>query len=158
MKKIIKSIIEFFLWLFKGKIPVPKKSVIIYPEYKPTLFDFEIADLLNKYRFENKLPFLNFGLNKLLCNVAFSHSKYMAFLNNPSHDLFQQRADEFPLQKLGEIVAYNYNTPESTVTAWLNSPHHKSVIDNKDYVEIGIAKAVSSSGKNYVTVLFLSDK
>lgn len=158
MKKIIKEIVEFFLWLFKSKVPTQPKPTYNYPEYKPNKFDFEIADLLNKYRKEKDLPYLNVGLNKMLCNIAYAHCKYMAFWNKASHDGFQQRADEFPQQRVGEIIAYNFQTPLSNVQAWLTSEHHKAVIDNKIYTSIGLANAVSTAGKKYVTVLFLSDE
>ena len=153
----MKKIANFFIWLFTGKKPAEPKPVFIYPDYKPTKYDFDIADSLNAYRKRQNLPHLNFGLNKKLCDIAFAHCKYMAFCNKPSHVGFQQRANEFPNHTLGEIVAYNFQTPASTVQGWLASPDHKAVIDGRDYDEIGIARVVSDGGKNYVTVLFLTN-
>jgi uncharacterized protein YkwD len=57
-------------------------------------------------------------------------------------------------KNVGENIAYNYNTPEAAVTAWLNSPSHKQNIEG-DYTNFGISIRVSPEGKSYYTNIFV---
>jgi uncharacterized protein YkwD len=53
----------------------------------------------------------------------------------------------------GENVAWNYNTPESVMNAWMNSPGHRRNILNPRYRQIGVG-AVTSSRGIYATQCF----
>ena len=54
----------------------------------------------------------------------------------------------------GEIVAYGYNTPQTVVDAWMNSPAHRDVILYGVFQEFGAGLIYSSSGRPYWTVDF----
>ena len=76
-----------------------------------------------------------------------------------SHDLFQQRAtnlmEVLGADRVAENLAYNYQTPESAMNAWLNSPGHKANIVG-DFTHLGISITVNqATGKKYYTNMFI---
>ena len=79
-----------------------------------------------------------------------------------NHDYFQQRADNL-IEVLGatrvaENIAYNYQTSESAMSAWLNSPDHKANIEG-DYTHFGISVTTDeATGKKYYTNIFIKKK
>ena len=79
-----------------------------------------------------------------------------------NHDYFQQRADNL-IEVLGatrvaENIAYNYQAPESAISAWLNSPGHKANIEG-DFTHFGISITVDEiTGKKYYTNMFIKKK
>ena len=110
--------------------------------------------LINQYRTEKLLTHLLVDLE--LAKVSFSHSKYMAKKQLPSHDNFMNRVATFPKRLLGEVVAYNYHTPESTLQAWKNSPTHNEILINPNYSNIGLSYEYDNYGKRYVCALLSS--
>lgn len=54
----------------------------------------------------------------------------------------------------GENLAYGYNTAESVMEGWMNSPGHRANILNKNFNQIGIGVYVDASGVVYATQLF----
>jgi uncharacterized protein YkwD len=54
----------------------------------------------------------------------------------------------------GENVAVNYNTPQSVMTAWMNSPGHRRNILNPRYRYIGVGGVTGSGGRIYSTQCF----
>jgi len=54
----------------------------------------------------------------------------------------------------GENVAVNYNTPQSVMTAWMNSPGHRRNILNARYRYIGVGGVEGSGGRIYSTQCF----
>ena len=54
----------------------------------------------------------------------------------------------------GENIAYGYRTPEAVMQGWLNSPGHRSNIENGGYVVIGVAAATTADGTPYWTQNF----
>ena len=55
---------------------------------------------------------------------------------------------------VSENIAYNYNSAQSVLTAWLNSPTHKQNIEG-DFTDFGISIRVNSTGKKYYTNIFV---
>ncbi|HZT91280.1 MAG TPA: CAP domain-containing protein [Gaiellaceae bacterium] len=49
----------------------------------------------------------------------------------------------------GENIAYGYQTAQSVVTAWLNSPGHRANIENSTYRATGVGAAAASNGLVY---------
>jgi uncharacterized protein YkwD len=49
----------------------------------------------------------------------------------------------------GENIADGFRTPESVMTAWLNSPGHRANLENPTWAVIGIGVAQSASGVVY---------
>ncbi len=55
----------------------------------------------------------------------------------------------------GENIAMGQRTPQEVVTAWMNSPGHRSNILSTAYTEIGVGCAKSSNGSYYWTQMFI---
>ncbi len=115
----------------------------------------EILDLVNIHR--NSL-----GLNKITKDqryasaYAVDHTKYMMDLGQINHDNFGVRSEALKnngAKTVGENVAYGYNTAQDVVTAWLNSPGHRKIIEgNFSHSGFGVMK--TNDNRYYFTQLF----
>ncbi len=120
--------------------------------------DMELAtmNLINEYRISQGLSTL-----ERINHISFKseeHDDYMIANKVVNHNDFVARSQNIikvlGAKTVGENVAYNFNTPESVVAAWLNSPAHKeNIVGN--YTHFGIAiKADPVTGKKYYTNIF----
>ena len=118
--------------------------------------EIQVMDLINTYR-------VSIGLNKLeqinyISYKSEQHNTYMITNNVVNHNDFVARSGDI-MKVLGaktvsENIAYNYSTPQSAVTAWLNSPTHKVNIEGS-FSHFGISIRIDpASGKKYYTNLF----
>ena len=121
--------------------------------YNPT--EIETMALINAYR-------VSLGLNALkeINHISFKseeHNNYMIINNVVNHDDFVSRSENI-MQVLGaksvaENIAYNYNSPQTAVDAWLKSPGHKANIVG-NFTHFGLAIKVNAEGKKYYTNIF----
>lgn|SRR5574343_212374 len=131
------------------------KQVVTTYNYNET--ESKLITLINDYR-QSK------GLNSLtvINHISYKseeHNFYMIDNNVVNHDYFQQRSDNLVrvlgAEKVGENIAYNYQTAESAMSAWLNSPSHKANIEG-DYTHLGISVTINpDNGKKYYTNMFI---
>lgn len=131
------------------------KQVVTTYNYNET--ESKLIVLINDYR-QSK------GLNPLtvINHISYKseeHNYYMIDNNVVNHDYFQQRSDNLVrvlgAEKVGENIAYNYQTAESAMSAWLNSPSHKANIEG-DYTHLGISVTINpDNGKKYYTNMFI---
>ncbi len=122
--------------------------------------ELKLVTLINNYR-------TSIGLNTLqvINHISYKsqeHNIYMIDNNVVNHDYFQQRSNNLiqvlGAEKVGENIAYNYQTAESAISAWLNSPGHKANIEG-DYTHLGISITVDeTTGKKYYTNMFIKKK
>ena len=87
---------------------------------------------------------------------AVAHTKYMIELDRISHDGFIDRARALKNNgavTVGENVADGYESAESVVNAWLNSPSHREAIQG-NYTHTGFGVMQNESGRYYFTQLF----
>ncbi|MCV9928914.1 CAP domain-containing protein [Flavobacterium sp. LS1R49] len=125
-------------------------------DYTYNQSELETMQLINEYR-------VSVGLKVLIIvnHISFKseeHDKYMIANNVVNHDDFVARSENIikvlGAKKVGENVAYNYNTPQAVLSAWLNSAGHKKNIEG-DYTHFGIAiKEDSVNGRKYYTNIF----
>ena len=124
--------------------------------YSYSASETETLSLINFYR-------VKIGLNALEKNSYISfkseeHDNYMITNNVVSHADFATRSqnimDILGAKKVGENIAYNYNTPKAVLDAWLNSPIHKQYIEG-DFTHFGISIRLNSEGKKYYTNIFM---
>ena len=119
--------------------------------------ELRLITLINNHR-------QSIGLNTLevINHISYKsqeHNIYMIDSKVVNHDYFQQRANNL-IEVLGatrvaENIAYNYQTPESAMSAWLNSPDHKANIEG-DFTHLGISVTVDeTTGKKYYTNMFI---
>ena len=134
------------------------KQVVTSYNYNDT--ESKIVTLINNYRVSK-------GLNPLeiINHISYKseeHNIYMIDNNVVNHDYFQQRADNLKkvldAESVGENIAYNYQTAESVMTAWLNSPSHRENIEG-DYTHMGVSVTVDeATGKKYYTNMFMKKR
>ena len=134
------------------------KKVVTTYSYNET--ETKLISLINNYR-QSK------GLNALeivnhISYISEEHNIYMIDHNSVNHDYFQDRADNLSdllnAEDVGENIAYNYNTPESALSAWLNSPAHKENLEG-NYTHMGLSVTVNTeTGKKYYTNIFMLKK
>ncbi|WP_366525139.1 CAP domain-containing protein [Flavobacterium sp.] len=87
------------------------------------------------------------------------HDHYMIDKNVVSHDGFVSRSEDIVkvvgAKNVGENIAYNFNTPEGAVSAWLKSASHKENIEG-NFTHFGIAiRENATTGKKYYTNIFI---
>ena len=131
------------------------KQVVTIYNYNET--ELKLVTLINDYR-ESQ------GLNTLqvINHISYKseeHNYYMIDNNVFNHDYFQQRSDNLirvlGAEKVGENIAYNYQTAESAFAAWLNSPAHKANIEG-DYTHFGISVTTNpETGRKYYTNMLI---
>ncbi len=124
--------------------------------YPYTTFENETLTLINNYR-------VSIGLNALLKSdyISFKaeiHNNYMIANNVVNHNDFVARSQEI-MRTLGatyvtENIAYNYNSPQSVLNAWLASEGHKLNIEGK-YTHFGLSvRENPTTRKKYYTIIF----
>ena len=125
-------------------------------DYTYNATELATMTLINNYR-------VSVGLNPLekINHISYKseeHDNYMIANNVVNHDDFVSRSENIMnvlgATRVGENVAYNYNTPQAVFDAWLQSPGHKQNIVG-DYTHFGIAiKEDPATGKKYYTNIF----
>ena len=135
--------------------PSTSKSVVTVYNYNET--ELTTLQLINDYR-------ASVGLNTLevINHISYEsegHNINMIEEGKISHEGFQERANNLikllGAERVGENIAYNYNNPQSAVSAWLNSPGHKENIEG-DYTHFGISVTTdAATGKKYYTNMFI---
>ena len=96
-----------------------------------------------------------------LTNAALWKARHMAFYNDFAHDdpappvartvPDRLSACGYPASTSGwgENIAWGYATPDSVMTAWLNSTGHRANIENASFRSIGIGVAADANGRLY---------
>lgn len=117
-----------------------------------------ILELTNSERTKAKLP--HFKPDPSLMRMAREHSRSMARLQQLSHTIegrsFSVRLIDSGYQSraAGENVAEGQVDAAEAVKDWMNSPGHRTNMMNVQYSHIGVAVAVSKSGRRFYTQVF----
>ena len=144
--------------------PLDKESAVVPAnvnntgvKYNYSESESELARLINDYR-------ISIGLNELELNdyvstKAEEHNVYMIQNDDVSHAGFKERADDIikilGAQKVSENIAYNFDSPESALNAWSNSPKHKANLEG-DFTHYGISIKINPANeKKYFMVIFI---
>ncbi len=131
-----------------------KENVII--DYQYSANETELVNLINNYR-------ISLGLNILILDnyvskISDGHGEYMISKNQISHDLFEIRykniVETQNAKKVAENVAYKFNSSQSTLNAWINSPEHKVNLQG-DFTHFGISVKTNSNGVKFYTNIFM---
>lgn len=151
MKKIIIILFLTFLSCSKDTREIPPIHT-----YQYSLNELELLNRINIYRD-------SIGLNTLQNNqhisyICSEHNIYMIESGRINHDYFQYRADNLTqtldAYRVGENIAYNYQTPKSTLNAWLNSTGHKQNIEG-NYTDFGLSIIRGTNQRNYITLILI---
>jgi uncharacterized protein YkwD len=115
----------------------------------------EVHRLINLHRTGMGLAALEW--NETIANECRQHSQEMANAHTINHDGFNERINKIgetiSWNWAGENVAYHYSA-EGAVTAWLNSPGHKSNIESNSNVT-GVGVAYDEDSTIYFTQIFI---
>ena len=88
---------------------------------------------------------------------ANDHNDYMVATGSLSHHNFSLRASQISSETNAEFVAENvakgYSTAEAAFQNWLDSPNHKSTLED-DFTHTAISVKVDENGIFYYTQLF----
>ena len=135
-----------------------ENKVVTTYNYNDT--ELKLVTLINNHR-------ASMGLNTLevINHISYKseeHNIYMIDNNVVNHDYFQQRVNNLTqvlgAVRVGENIAYNYQSAESAMYAWLNSPGHKANMEG-DYTHMGISVTIDqATGKKYYTNMFMKKK
>ncbi len=122
-------------------------------------YEQKVVELVNVERQKAGLPALK--LDASISNIARMKSKDMADNNyfahqSPTYGSAGDMLSKFGIKwsAWGENIASGQKTPESVVTAWMNSPGHKANIMSSNYSRIGVGYVTNSNGTPYWTQMF----
>jgi len=139
-----------------SEAPSSSTATMKVMDYTYNSSELDAMNLINTYR-------VSVGLNALqqINHISYKseeHDHYMIANDVVNHNDFVSRSENLisvlGAKRVGENIAYNYNTPQSVVNAWLNSPTHKENIEG-DYTHFGIAIKTNQEGKKYYTNIFV---
>lgn len=124
--------------------------------YSYNTLELQTMDLINKHRVSVGLKVLE-KINHMSFKSE-EHVNYMIANNVVNHNDFVARSENIikilGAKTVSENIAYNYNTPEAVLNAWLASPSHKANIEG-DHTHFGIAvKENPANGRKYYTNIF----
>lgn len=151
-----------------SKNPQIKNPSLIYPGQKLTIpsmtatnsLENEVIRLTNAERSKRGLPALKSNWQLSRCarykSQDMINKNYFAH-QSPTYGSPFDMIESFGISMAagGENIAMNQRTPQEVVTAWMNSPGHRSNILSTAYTEIGVGVAKSKSGSYYWTQMFI---
>jgi len=136
--------------------PTPTATPVPTPTATPYTYSAEELEgvrLINAHRASIGLATVT--INDFISFQCLSHNGYMIQQGRPSHDGFVDRSNaiqkKFNVQRVSEVVAYNFSSPAGVVNAWLNSPGHKEALEGPTFRRIGYSLRTDANGKKYYT-------
>jgi uncharacterized YkwD family protein len=122
-------------------------------------YEQKVVQLVNVER--QKVGLQPLTLNSEISNVARAKSKDMADNNyfahqSPTYGSAGDMLTKFGIRwsAWGENLASGQRTPESVVTAWMNSEGHRANIMSPNFSRIGVGYVTNSGGTPYWTQVF----
>ncbi|MBP1926647.1 putative YkwD family protein [Sedimentibacter acidaminivorans] len=122
-------------------------------------YEQKVVELVNIERQKAGLSALT--LDTSISNVARTKSQDMADNNyfahqSPTYGSAGDMLKQFGIKwsAWGENIASGQRSPESVVTAWMNSEGHRANILSSNFSKIGVGYAVNSKGTPYWTQMF----
>lgn len=152
---IVLIVIGVYFYFTKMK---KKVEVVILPkmDYTHSQEELDLIKLINDYRVS-----INLDTLEVVNHISYKceeHNISMIETGVVSHNGFVTRSENIiavlNCKSVGENVAYNFKTPQSTLAAWLKSPEHKKNIEGK-FTHTGLSTREDSNGKKYYTNIFV---
>ena len=129
------------------------------PMCAPATTEQQTVAITNQHRAANGLRPLT--INTTLTGAAQNHANDQASVDTMSHTGTDGSdpgtriiRSGYPVAAWGENVAGGYATPDTVMTAWMNSPGHRANILNNTFTHIGIAIAYAPDGTPYWAMEF----
>ena len=134
-------------------VAVTPEKVVVY-NYSPA--ELEAMTLINNYR--QSIGLKTLGQLNYASKKSEEHDNYMIANNVVNHDDFVARSESIMkttgAKIVSENIAYNYNSPQAALDAWLKSPSHKANIEG-NFTHFGLSIRVNADGKKYYTNIFV---
>lgn len=136
----------------------PSTSTPIEHQYVYSEQELDLMNITNQYRQSLQLstlvPIEHIGY---LCR---EHNLYMIEKDTLSHDYVNNRQTNlqqlYKATRIGEIIACNYQTNQSVLQAWINSPDHLSTLTKSEYTNFGVSITTSpTTNIKYYTFIFI---
>ncbi|NND15548.1 MAG: CAP domain-containing protein [Eudoraea sp.] len=117
--------------------------------------EHELLGIVNAYR--NTLGQGDLSFSAVAYEHANDHNDYMVSTGTLSHHNFTLRASQISSETNAEFVAENvakgYSTAAAAFQNWLDSPNHKSTLED-DFTHTAISVKVDDNGTYFYTQLF----
>ena len=158
--------------MFRALLPIAILFTLVSCSTEDSSEDFSALKVENFSYNETELDMMSrindyrtsVGLNALepINHISFKseeHNDYMITNDVVGHYFFESRSNNIK-QVLGAVrvsenLAYNYNTNNAALNAWINSEGHKDNIEG-DYTHFGISiKTNPNNGRKYYTNIFM---
>jgi uncharacterized protein YkwD len=132
--------------------PIPQ----VYP-YEHSVEEIDLVNKINHYR-----DSLGKGTVVIVEHVSYKcmeHNDYMILNGEMTHDYFYQRSENIKqvcdATRVGEILAYNFSTNTTVLSAWKGSSTHDTLI-RSEYKRIGVSIRVNPiNNRKFYTVIFI---
>ena len=126
--------------------------------YDYSTTELDLINKVNDYRTTNGLstlqPVEHIGY---LCS---EHNQNMINTTVVGHQDFESRINNLKLTMgatlVSELVAGNFSTNQSVMSAFLNEPLCKKILDEQDRNRIGVAVSISPTGRKYYTLIIIN--
>lgn len=109
------------------------------PVFEPVVEKKEETDIQKLLRLHNiqreMKGRVGFTLDQGLCDYAQKHAEWMAKHHSMTHSDISVLVHRYGF--VAENIAWNQQSPEEVVTAWMNSEGHRINIMNRNYTKIG---------------------
>lgn len=137
-----------------------EKPLVVEPEvltYEQTVIERNLVHLINDYRDQHNL--MTVSKVDHISALAYEHNLWMIENHMTNHNYFQRRVNSIQsvldVERIGEIIAYNYQNNSSVLSAWINSPSHKAILDDSRYMYVGLAITQDPiTNRKYYTAIF----
>ncbi|MFN3641256.1 MAG: CAP domain-containing protein [Flavobacterium sp.] len=158
--KMLKAFLPIALVLFLASCSSEESSELELAKVETYLYndvEMDMMSRINDYRDEMGLPSL-----EPIEHISFKSSEHNDFMIQNEvvgHHRFELRSQNIR-QVLGAVrvsenIAYNYNTNNAALNAWINSDGHRDNILG-DYTHFGISiKTNPANGRKYYTNIFM---
>lgn len=119
--------------------------------FKTSNIDVQI--LLNLHNKERALKDrVNLQFDSYLSQYAQDHAEYMAKRNRLVHSDISVLSGKY--SRTGENIAWNQQTEEDVVDAWMSSYGHRTNILNKNFTKVGFGVALAKDNSIYWCAVF----
>lgn len=154
MRKVIVTLIIAVSFSCSNHQDKPVPQVYSYAYNQDEL---DLLDRINSYR--DSVGVETLALVEHVSYKCLEHNEYMIEKNSISHDYFYNRSENIKqvcdATRVGEILAYNYNTNTSVLLAWKSSPAHDTLVKSK-FRRVGISIRQSpTTNRKFYTVIFI---
>ena len=150
----VKILLLFILLL----ISCSKQDEKFYPQYTYNFSqeEREVMHVTNVYR--NSINLDTLQPKEHIGYVCLEHNQYMIENDTMNHNYFYSRSENLMNTlhtcRVGEVLAYNYGSPQSVLNAWISSPGHKTIIEG-DFTNFGVSIREDLYGRKYYTFIFV---